>query len=290
MLWENLRSEEFYDAVETCRGVCAIPIGCVEAHGVHLPLGCDTIKGREFSIRAAEKEPVCIFPAMYFGEKSGHGQYPGTIIMPSELILKILEHSCMEIARNGFKKIVIVSSHGGNTDLLNAFTRMFLQKKLDCMVFHYYQKMATPKDVLEDLSDFPYLTQEDIAILQDYVDCGKKDGHGGFVETGCLYDICPELIRLDRIDALDGTSSHVFDGFEAHGIHTPFNWDGNYPNSLEADIHYGMNERIARALAQKTVERTQKAFKFLREETASLEFHKQWYEKQFKAPQQWFEN
>ena len=290
MLWENLRSDEFHDAIETCRGVCAIPIGCVEAHGVHLPLGCDTIKAQEFCVRAAADEPVCIFPAMYFGEKSGHGEYPGTIIFPSELILKILEHSCYEIARNGFRKIVLVSSHGGNTDLLNAFTRMMLGKKPDFLVFHYYQKMATPQVVLEDVEKYPYLTEEDIAILQDYVDCKKKDGHGGFVETGCLYDICPELVRLDKIDAVDGHSTHLFDGFEANGIHSPFNWDANYPGSYEADVHYGMNERIARAIAAKTVERTANAFRYLREETVSLDHHKKWYEKQSMPPRKWFED
>ena len=71
MLWENLRSEEFKEAVDKCNGVCVIPIGCVEAHSVHLPLGCDTIKAKEFAVRASEIAPVCVFPAMYFGEKSG---------------------------------------------------------------------------------------------------------------------------------------------------------------------------------------------------------------------------
>lgn len=287
MLWENIRSEEFHDAIEECRGVCAIPIGCVEAHSVHLPLGCDTIKAREFSVRASQKEPVCIFPAMYFGEKSGAGEFPGTIIFPSRLILDILEHSCFEISRNGFKKIVIVSSHGANTPLLNAFTRMILQQKPDFMVYHYYQKMATPDLILNELEKFPYLTEEDVKILRNYVDCGKTDGHGGFVETGCLYDICPELVRLDRIDAFDGTSTHLFDEFISHGIDTPFNWAGNYPNSYHGDIHYGMNHRIARAVAAKTVERTEKAFKFLREEAISLEFHRKWYEKQFMEPRRW---
>ena len=56
MLWENLRSDEFKEAVEKSNGVCIIPIGCVEAHGIHLPLGCDTLKAREFCVRAAEIE------------------------------------------------------------------------------------------------------------------------------------------------------------------------------------------------------------------------------------------
>lgn len=280
MLWEYLRSEEFKDAVEKCNGVCAIPIGCVEAHGVHMPLACDTLIGREFAVRAAEKEPVCIFPAMYFGEKSGAGEFPGTIIFPATLIMQILEQSCKEIARNGFKKIVIVSAHGGNSPMINTFTRNILQQKPDFLVYHYYQEIATPAELLEELDKYPYLTEEDVKILKDYVDANKRDGHGGFGETGCLYDICPEYVRLDRMDAVSGESTGRFKEFSENHIYTPFSWMANYPNSLNADMHYGMNERIAKALAAKTVEGTAKAFKFLREESISTEYQKEWMAKQ----------
>ena len=129
MLWKDLLSCEFEEAVKTAKGVCAVPIGCMEKHGDHLPLGCDTIWGAEFTRRAAEEAQVVVFPEMYFGEKSGAGEYPGTIIFPTALIWQILEHSCYEIARNGFHKIVLMSSHGGNAAMLQAFARQILQKK-----------------------------------------------------------------------------------------------------------------------------------------------------------------
>lgn len=279
MLWENLRCDEFKAAVEKSNGVCAIPIGCVEAHGIHLPLGCDTLKAREFCIRAAEQEPVVVFPSFYFGEKSGAGEFPGTIVLPTPLIVELLEACCKEIYRNGFKKIVLVSSHGGNGNMLNYFNRAMLEKQPEILVYHYYQSMAYPDKVLADLESFPYLTEEDIAILQSFTDAGKRDGHGGFVETSCLYDVCPELVDLSKVDALSSTSTHLFDGFEENKITTPFAWMANYPNSYSADLHYGVNERIAKAIAAKTVESTAKAFKFLREETVSEEYHKQWLAK-----------
>ena len=42
MQWENLREEEFNNAIERSGGLCVIPIGCLEMHGQHLPLGTDT--------------------------------------------------------------------------------------------------------------------------------------------------------------------------------------------------------------------------------------------------------
>ena len=47
MLWEYLREEQFKQAVEQAGGVCAVPIGCLEKHGPHSPLGTDTIQAAE---------------------------------------------------------------------------------------------------------------------------------------------------------------------------------------------------------------------------------------------------
>ena len=129
MEWTKLRQDEFCDAVERSNGVCLIPIGCVESHGIHLPLGCDVFHGRYISAKAAEIADVCVFPEIYFGEKSGAGEYPGTIIFPTPLIWQILEQCCSEISRNGFKKILLVSSHGGNTAMLQAFSRYMLDNQ-----------------------------------------------------------------------------------------------------------------------------------------------------------------
>lgn len=280
MQWIHIKSDDFPAAVEKCNRVCVIPIGCVEAHGSHMPLGCDTIAGAAYARRAAQIEPVCVFPEMYFGEKSGAGEFPGTIIFPTPLIWEILEHSCNEIARNGFKKILLYSSHGGNTQMLQAFTRYILQKKPDYMVYFFHKSLVKMPELLDEVDKYPYLTQEDIAIMQAYADAKKKDGHGGFMETGALYDVCPELIDLDKYRAVDGTSCHRFDGFTKHKIYTPFGWMGDYPNSLHCDYHDGLNARIAKAIAEKTVEESAAVFKFLREETVSDEYYKEWIAKQ----------
>ena len=54
MLWQNLREEEFYDAIEECGKVCVIPVGCVEMHGQHLPVGTDTMTCQYIAEKAAE--------------------------------------------------------------------------------------------------------------------------------------------------------------------------------------------------------------------------------------------
>ena len=215
MLWEELRQDEFVAAVEESRGVCILPIGCVEAHGIHMPLACDVLHVYGSTRLAAEKEPVVVFPPLYFGEKSGAGEYPGTIIFPETLIHQILEQCCKEIRRNGFKKILIVNGHGGNASMLNNFARSVLQTKNDYCIFVVTVDLGNsyPVRILENIDKHPELTEEDKAILQDYVDNKKNGGHGCFTETGWMYALRPDLVRLDLMNKKNGVSTHRFDDF-----------------------------------------------------------------------------
>lgn len=54
MIWEYLREEEFKKAVEKSLGVCVVPVGCIEKHGQHLPLGTDVIHETEVARRATD--------------------------------------------------------------------------------------------------------------------------------------------------------------------------------------------------------------------------------------------
>ena len=276
MLWEELRQDEFNAAVEESGRVCVLPIGCVESHGIHLPLGCDVMHVMHHCKLASEKEPIVIFPPIYFGEKAGAGEFPGTIIFHEELIAKILEACCKEIYRNGFKKILIVSGHGGNTNILNNFARMSLQSRCGYLVFvkHASLNFSYPKVILENKDKYPYLTAEDIAVLEAYGD--KKGGHGCFTETGWLYDARPDLTRLDLMSAKDGTNRGTFSEFSKYGLYSPFGWMANFPDSLSADYHEGMNERIAKAMTESVVDHLADTFKFIKNETVSTNYYNEW--------------
>ena len=281
MLWSELRQDEFLNAVEESKGVCILPIGCVEAHGIHLPLACDVMHAEAHCKLAAEREPVVVFPPIYFGEKAGAGEYPGTIIFPETLIHAILEQCCKEIYRNGFKKILIVSGHGGNSSLLNNFARSCLQKVNGYNVFVLSVDLGycMPKRILEDIAKYPELTEADVEILKDYVDKNKTGGHGCFTETGWIYNTRPDLTRLDLMDKKDGRSRHVFDEFAKHKIYSPFGWATDHPDSLHGDYHEGLNERIAKVMSDRCVDQLSAAFKFLKEETVSDRVYEEWRKK-----------
>ena len=280
MEWTKLRTDEFNEARERANGVCIIPIGCIEAHGIHLPLGCDVFHGRYIAVRAAERADVCVFPELYFGEKSGAGEFPGTVIFPTPLIWQILEQCCNEISRNGYKKIMLFSSHGGNTAMLRAFVRYTLQKKPDYIVTVHSLMMPAVPNILAEIDKYPYLTDEDIALLQRYVDEGHWDGHGGFLETSWINEIYPELTRIDLMDKRCGESTHRFDEINRHRLYSGFSWMCDYPDSYSASYLPGLNERISRAVTERTVNEVTEVFEFYKNETTLNEYHAEWLAKQ----------
>ena len=283
MLWENLRSEQFEEAVKISKGVCVVPIGCLEKHGPHSPLGTDTIIATETAIRAAELEPVVIFPTMFFGDKSGAGEFPGTVIFSLETRWHIFRETCNAIYRNGFRKILFLNGHGGNKDMLGCFTRAMMEENPDvrCYVTNSGGKpLDTLAEILANPEAYSYLTQEDLAAMQDFLDKKKVTGHACFSETARVYHFRPETVRLEGITDESGSSVHRFDAFKKYDIHTHLAWMADYPNSYHADNNYVLNERIAKAFTEHRIPQMAERFRFLKNETISDEYFAQWRAKQ----------
>ena len=279
MRWEYLLPGEFEDAVKKAKGVCVIPVGAMERHGTHLPLGCDALKGIAFTNMAADIAEVVSFPgAPYFGEMADNRERGNISIQPA-LLRQLLEAMCDECYNNGFNKIVFVGTHGPNKSLLNSFVREIQWKQPKYMVYSYYQTMGTPKAILDEIEKYPYLTEEDIAVFQSYVDENKYGGHGCFKETSCIYYLHPELVALDKIGEVDGLNTHKSDKFTELGINACYTWNINFPNNYASVEHSGMNERTARAIAEKPVADTVAALKLIKEDNQHLEMLRKTHER-----------
>ncbi|HEV8398716.1 MAG TPA: creatininase family protein, partial [Gemmatimonadales bacterium] len=66
--WEELSAAEFREAITRGQGTCLLPIGIMEKHGPHLPLGNDLLNVRYVAINAAQQEYAVVFPEYYFGQ------------------------------------------------------------------------------------------------------------------------------------------------------------------------------------------------------------------------------
>ena len=283
MLWENLISNDFPEAVKQSKGVCVVPVGCLEKHGAHSPLGTDTIIAAQTAIRAAEIEPVVVFPTMYFGEKSGSGEFPGTVIFSVETRWHIYREICNEIYRNGFNKILFYNGHGGNKAMLDLFARGMIAENPNILIFNGGTNCGLKKnDVLSAIAadeSITYLTDEDRAALQDHVDRNLRSGHACIIETAKTYHFFPETVALNRIKEENGDSVHRFDEFTKNALTSPLAWGADYPNSYGGSNDYQLNERTARAITEYYINKTAEHFRFLKNETISTEYHAEWLAK-----------
>ena len=89
--WLYVTSEEFPSLVEASKGVCVIPLGCVEKHGLHLPLGADILQASYVAKMASELETVCVFPDFTFGDVACNAPVKPNGFMPAGSITLSVE-------------------------------------------------------------------------------------------------------------------------------------------------------------------------------------------------------
>lgn len=281
MKWEYLREEEFKDAIERSGGLCVLPLGCLEKHGQQCPVGNDSLKAMRITEEAAELEEVMVFPTgMWLGDLCGANliENPiekgnaGYIGLKPETLLTILEELCDEIARNGFRKILIINGHGGNTAMLQHFLRrQTCAKRTYATMFTPLRSKVTtsPVDfynyILENHSEYPMLTDDDMEVLKKWAEKGTwGGGHADFTETASVMGYYPELIALDRLDALSGISTHQSDYLTEAGVSCVGQWGANYPNAISGFPAYGVTQTIGQAMNTFCARELAKIFKMLK--------------------------
>lgn len=221
--YEELTAPDFVKAVDASQSTCIIPVGILEKHGPHLPLGTDLFECRETSLQAAKKEYTIVFPAYYFGQIFEAKHQPGTIAYSSDLILDLLQETCDELARNGLKKIILVNGHGGSEQLLQYFCQIQLARKKDYAVYLF---QPAPDPAREEQIDKMRRT--------------TLDGHAGEMETSQILAIRPELVRLDRADEQNGENQNRL--ADLKHAYTGIWWYARYPNHYQGYGRAGRKE------------------------------------------------
>lgn len=214
---EELTSPQFAKAVDLAGGVCLVPLGIIEKHGPHLPLGTDLFEAREAACTAAKKEYAIVYPPYFVGQIFEARHQPGTIAYSHDLMWKMLEETCNELSRNGLKKIVLVNGHGGNTSFLQYFCQAQLASQKDYIV------------VLFEEENNPQYRKEIESLKK-----AKLDGHAGEEETSMMYFIRPDLVDQKAITNQSGADQNRL-GDMRFG-YTGIWWYAKYPNHYASDV------------------------------------------------------
>src|SRR5882757_3493442 len=116
--WTEIRWPDIAAATAS-RWIAVLPLAATEQHGPHLPLSTDVMIGEAYLARVREllpaTLPVTFLPLQPVGISTEHIDYPGTLTLPTEIALQSWMALGTSVARAGIKKLVMVTSHGGNS-------------------------------------------------------------------------------------------------------------------------------------------------------------------------------
>ncbi len=163
--WKEIRDSGVDTAV--------IAFGAIEQHGHHLPLGADWMIADETAKRLAKELNAFVLPAMPFGNSREHMAFPGTISLRPSTLAAVLEDIVESLRHHGIKKIVVLSSHGGNW-ILKPTLRELNYKYDDLMIVH-------SNGVVPERGDTP-----------------PGEIHAGKNETSLMLHIRPDLVKEEN--------------------------------------------------------------------------------------------
>ncbi len=149
--------------------VAVIPIGSVERHGDHLPLGTDAIEAEWVARQVAERLGADLFPTIWYGVSPGLAHFPGTINVSAEAFINYVYEILREIARNGYRLIVVINGHGGNTTSIRvAMKRAAYETGASYIMFDWWRDAG--KRALKELFTAPGHAGEDETSAMLYID------------------------------------------------------------------------------------------------------------------------
>jgi creatinine amidohydrolase len=218
MRWEELSGEAFERAVEQSQGVCLLPLGVLEYHGPHLPLGTDILRAHHMACDVAAVEPAVVFPAVPFTMNLEAKIYPGSVAVRERVAHDLLENICDEIGRNGLRKIIIFSGHGGNKWFLPHFVMSLLDKNKNYIPYFLNNRGVDPQAVggYMDFSVFrATFTSETF-------------GHADEWEASELLHIRPDLVHLEAVGEREWPAEDRLDHLPH--TYTPMDWFSRQPD------------------------------------------------------------
>jgi creatinine amidohydrolase len=166
------------------RWIAVLPLAATEQHGPHLPVGTDVMIAQAYLARVREllpdTLPVTFLPLQPVGISTEHVGYPGTLTLPTEVALKTWMALGMSVARAGLRKLVMVTSHGGNSAAMTLVAQDLRAQHGLLAVTTAWSRFGAPQELF---------SAEEL----------RHGVHGGAVETSILLARYPHAVRKDAI-------------------------------------------------------------------------------------------
>jgi creatinine amidohydrolase len=157
-----------------------VPVGALEAHGPHLPLGADQIQAEATAIALADRTDALVAPTIPYGSAPGARRFPGTVSLTMSQLQVHATGVLSELARTGVRRLLVLSGHAERGHM------SALREAAD-----------------ETMRSYPGVR---VVVLSDYDfvyelrgrESPATDGHAGLLETSRVLAIAPETVGPER--------------------------------------------------------------------------------------------
>jgi creatinine amidohydrolase len=243
--WEELTAEDFVKGLAQAKDTCLLPFGIIEKHGPSGPMGTDLLNVRYATLEAVKKEYAIVFPEYYFGQIFEARHQPGTIAYSTHLQLELLQETTAEMGRNGCKKVVIISGHGGNTALIQYFAQTTLETAKDYVVYAITGQNPPGAP----------------AVTGTQPSKPGVDGHAGEAEIANVMAHRPELVHTERAGEESGRDMNRLD--LPSNVYTGIWWYAKFPNHYQGDAA-GATAARGKALMQQRIQSIESAIRAIK--------------------------
>ena len=188
--WDNLTRPEI-KALADRNAIVIVPLGSTEQHGPHLPVGADALIATAYAERTAEKlakdygKAAVVAPTIAVANSIHHMSFPGTITLQPQTYMQMLTEYVECVAAHGFRKIILINSHGGNA-LPTQTAIITINEKLGFPVYFMNQGMGKEAEfdkILETQRNGIHACEKETSMLldlyPDMVDPIYKETKGG---------------------------------------------------------------------------------------------------------------
>jgi creatinine amidohydrolase len=184
--------------------VVILPVGSIEQHGPHLPLGTDAIQVAAIAERVGRELPGLVASTIPYGYRSGArtggGEiFPGTTSLSGQALTLVVRDILTALLRHGARRIAVLDGHYENDMFLNEAMHLVLPAggRTDVRIVKVLWADAIDAETLDRAwpNGFPGWALE----------------HAAHLETSVISAIRPDLVRRDQLASGGGVSLPAYD-------------------------------------------------------------------------------
>ena len=195
--WGDLKTTDF-EALAADRTVAVLPLAATEQHGPHLPVAVDTVIMNAMLAEAMAHVPaeldVLVLPTLAICKSNEHLHSPGTLTLGWETATRGWIEIGESVKRAGLRKLVIVTSHGGNIDPMKVVARELRVSHGMMAVTTSWRSFGLPDGVYDELD-------------------ANHGIHAGDIETSLMLHFRPDLVAMDKAGRFEPVTIAMQDAY-----------------------------------------------------------------------------